>query len=87
MTATVDVEAARRDGVLRVPGAALRFAPTAEMLAALGQSAQEPTATGSGRRRDTGAGRVWLDESGRLVPRDVKIGFSNPNAERIERRT
>jgi len=33
MTATVDVEVARRDNVLRVPAAALRFKPTAQQIA------------------------------------------------------
>ncbi|HXH06020.1 MAG TPA: efflux RND transporter periplasmic adaptor subunit, partial [Vicinamibacterales bacterium] len=37
MTANVTIEIARRAGVLRVPNMALRFRPTAEMFAALGQ--------------------------------------------------
>src|SRR5258705_10097902 len=36
MTATVNIETARRDDVLRVPSAALRFRPTQEMLQTLG---------------------------------------------------
>jgi HlyD family secretion protein len=36
MTATVNIETARRDDVLRVPSAALRFKPTQEMLQSLG---------------------------------------------------
>ena len=35
MTATLDVEVARRDDVLRVPAAAVRFKPTAEQLEAM----------------------------------------------------
>jgi len=38
MTANVKVEIAKRTGVLRVPNAALRFRPTAEMFAALNQA-------------------------------------------------
>ena len=38
MTADVTIEVARRDGVLRVPNAALRFKPTAEIFAMLGQT-------------------------------------------------
>jgi HlyD family secretion protein len=39
MTATVTVEIAREDDVLIVPNAALRFRPTGELFAALGQTA------------------------------------------------
>jgi HlyD family secretion protein len=42
MTATVTVEVARRDGVLRVPAAALRFRPTPDVFAAFGQKPPEP---------------------------------------------
>src|SRR2546425_7365815 len=48
MTATVTVEIARADGVLRVPAAATRFRPTAEVFAALGQDLPGPPAQGSG---------------------------------------
>ena len=37
MTATVNIEIARRDGALRVPNAALRFRPTTDIFAALKQ--------------------------------------------------
>ncbi len=37
MTATVNIEIARRDDVLRVPNAALRFRPTNDIFAALKQ--------------------------------------------------
>ena len=38
MTANVNIEIARRSNVLRVPNTALRFRPTAEIFAALGQT-------------------------------------------------
>ena len=41
MTATVTLEIARRDNVLRIPNAALRFRPTSEMFAALKQPVPE----------------------------------------------
>jgi HlyD family secretion protein len=41
MTATLDVEVARRDNVLRVPASALRFTPTAEQLAAMNAVASD----------------------------------------------
>ncbi|MGE0449088.1 MAG: efflux RND transporter periplasmic adaptor subunit [Vicinamibacterales bacterium] len=44
MTATVSVEIARATDVLRVPNSALRFRPTSEMFAALGQPVPEPLA-------------------------------------------
>jgi HlyD family secretion protein len=40
MTANVNFVFANRDGVLRVPNAALRFRPTPEMLSALGMDAK-----------------------------------------------
>jgi HlyD family secretion protein len=50
MTANVNVEIARRNGVLRVPNAALRFRPTNEIFAAFGQTPpQGGTAAMGGR--------------------------------------
>jgi HlyD family secretion protein len=46
MTANVNIEIARRSNVVRVPNAALRFRPTNEIFAALGQTPPEP---GAGR--------------------------------------
>jgi len=45
MTANVSVEIARRTGVLRVPNAALRFRPTNDTFAALGQAPPAPERT------------------------------------------
>ena len=53
MTANVNIEIARRNDVLRVPNTALRFRPTAEIFAALGQT---PPAGGLGGGRGRGAG-------------------------------
>lgn len=54
MTANVNIEIARKSNVLRVPNAALRFRPSNEIFAALGQTPIEPrqrgdVATGAGR--------------------------------------
>ena len=43
MTATISLETARRENVLRIPNSALRFQPTAAMFSALGQSMPEST--------------------------------------------
>jgi hypothetical protein len=48
MTANVNIEIARKQNVLRVPNAALRFRPTNEIFAALGQTPE----TGRDPRRD-----------------------------------
>jgi HlyD family secretion protein len=48
MTANVNVEIARRNNVIRMPNAALRFRPTNEIYAALGQT---PPDNGGGRGR------------------------------------
>jgi multidrug efflux pump subunit AcrA (membrane-fusion protein) len=47
MTANVNVEIARRSNVVRVPNAALRFRPTPEIFAALGQGSGGPGSQGS----------------------------------------
>src|SRR4029453_5412292 len=43
MTANVNVEIARSSNVLRVPNAALRFRPTNEIFAAIGQTPPDPS--------------------------------------------
>ncbi|MGE3178117.1 MAG: efflux RND transporter periplasmic adaptor subunit [Vicinamibacterales bacterium] len=57
MTANVSVEIARRTGVLRIPNAALRFRPTNDTFAALGQAppAPERTMDGTAGSRSGGA--------------------------------
>jgi HlyD family secretion protein len=54
MTANVNVEIARRTNAIRVPNAALRFRPTNEIFAALGQTPPEGGVAG-GRGRGMGA--------------------------------
>jgi HlyD family secretion protein len=67
MTAGLTFEIARRDDVLRVPNAALRFTPTAAMFAAIDQTPQPP-ARGP---------HVWQLADGLLVPMPVEIGLSD----------
>ena len=55
MTANVNIEIARRTNVIRVPNAALRFRPTDEIYAALGQT-PPPQGTVLRRQVTTGAG-------------------------------
>jgi HlyD family secretion protein len=71
MTATVSVEIARRDDVLRVPNAALRFTPTQETLAAFNSQPAAQPASSRGQQR------VWTltDDQLRSVP--VATGLSD----------
>jgi HlyD family secretion protein len=55
MTANVTVQTAANQDVLRVPNSALRFAPTPELFAALGQEAPQQLAGAGGGRGVTGA--------------------------------
>ena len=77
MTAFVQVTANRRDGVLRVPNAALRFRPPAEA----GQAGANATAkagggnAGSGRR-DAGQ-RVYKLVDGKLAAVPIQVGVSD----------
>jgi HlyD family secretion protein len=61
MTATVTLEIARSENVLRVPNAALRFRPTPDMFAALNQPVPEILQRGGG----DGAGRTARSGEGR----------------------
>jgi HlyD family secretion protein len=70
MTANVTIEIARNDDVLRVPAAALRFRPTSELFAALGQPAPAP----GGRE---GHAHVWVLREQRLESVRVELGISD----------
>ena len=54
MTANVNIEIARRDNVLRVPSGALRFRPTNDIFAALGQAVPADALAGRGRAGQAG---------------------------------
>jgi HlyD family secretion protein len=71
MTATVDVEIARRDDVVRVPSAALRFSPSVEMLAAFGQTADSAISKGGSQKH------VWTLADGRLAAVPVTAGLAD----------
>jgi HlyD family secretion protein len=71
MTAIVTVEVARRDDALRVPAAALRFRPSAEVLAAFGREPLEPG------RIEPGAGTVWVSRGGDLEPVRIRTGLAD----------
>ena len=72
MTASLNVEIARRDNVLRVPAAALRFRPNAETIAAL-----DANARGQGRAAGANTGTVWTYREGVAIPVTVKLGVSD----------
>ena len=57
MTATVTLEIARRENILRIQNAALRFRPTEDTFAALNQPVPEILQRGGGGRREPG-GRI-----------------------------
>jgi HlyD family secretion protein len=78
MTANVTVEVARRDHVLRVPAAALRFRPSDEVLAALGQAENlaDASARPVGTSSRSGGAAVWVYDGGlHRVP--VQTGLSD----------
>jgi HlyD family secretion protein len=67
MTANISIEVARRDDVLRVPSAAVRFNPSDEVLRALGTvNIERPKQT-----------TVWTYVDGQLAPVAVKVGESD----------
>jgi HlyD family secretion protein len=93
MTAAVTIETGRADDVLKVPNAALRFRPTEEAFAALGQKAPEPrerpqdqsaqgAQSGTNERRERGDGNpqrgaVWVLAQNHLTRVPVHVGLSD----------
>lgn len=72
MTATLGIEVARADDVLRVPAAALRFTPPEEVLRAY---ASEPAESDTG---GTGHGAtIWQLSDGMLRPVRVTVGLTD----------
>jgi HlyD family secretion protein len=73
MTASLTIEVARRDDVLRVPAAALRFRPAADVMLVLEGSDRAATpATTAGNR-----GIVWQFVEGTLKPLTVTTGATD----------
>jgi len=71
MTATVNVEIARRDNVLRAPVAAIRFKPTSDLLKALGvQNTAAPKSA-------LGSATVWQYSGSAAVAVPVKLGATD----------
>jgi HlyD family secretion protein len=83
MTAFVQITANRREGVLRVPNAALRFRPPADPAQADKGGGNRPAGAGgpggppAGARRGDGSQRVHKLVEGKLVPVTVKTGISD----------
>jgi HlyD family secretion protein len=86
MTATLTIEVTRRDNVLRIPSAALRFKPSRTVLAALGQGQADaggqapggkPVATAGSAATPAGRGTVWTHEGGTLRPVEVTVGATD----------
>ena len=87
MTASVIITTARKDDVLRVPNAALRWTPGDAALQELmpqrhGVPTQARTASAAARGAREGhqagrAGRVYKMENGNPVPVLVRVGFSD----------
>ena len=86
MTANLSVEVARRDDVLRVPSAALRFKPAAEVLAKFAapaaqstdrQPAAKPAATSGKPVAAPDRGTVWVFEGEVLREVPVRVGITD----------
>ena len=93
MTANVEIETARRQDVLRVPAAALRFRPTAEMFAALHQPDPSAASDVVRVRAERGVGaadavrtpptatssraQLWVMKDGALHSLAVRSGLSD----------
>jgi HlyD family secretion protein len=93
LTANVRFEVRRRDQVLQVPNAALRWTPTAELIAAgvepAAQPAARPLAAAAGGG-DTPAGAatrpavLWLADGARVRPLAVRVGLADAAVTEVE---
>ena len=70
MTATASIEVARRDNVLRVPAAALRFKPDATVLAEYAANAAVPATSGATRT-------LWVMNGTAIAPVTVTTGATD----------
>jgi HlyD family secretion protein len=81
MTARVDIVAARRDDVVKVANAALRYRPSepADAGKGKGKGADEPKkeAAASARGERDRAPRVYRLRDGKVTPIDVKVGITD----------
>src|SRR5262249_51851929 len=75
MTATVALDGARRDNVVRIPNDALAFRPSFDVLAAVGQPADGSLSPGS--PIDAGQRRVWRFDDRVFTPIDVRVGLAD----------
>jgi HlyD family secretion protein len=78
MTATIGIEVAKHDNVLRIPSLALRFRPNQNVLHALGEASLDHAAARVPMVFSPGmAAQVWIGRQGRLEPAMVRIGVSD----------
>jgi HlyD family secretion protein len=76
MTANVSIETARKDNVLKIPSAALRFKPNAEK--EMQEAKTKPAgARSTGMRNDAEHKVYLLDKEKKPVPVSIKTGISN----------
>jgi HlyD family secretion protein len=77
LTATLNFEIARREGVLTVPNAALRYEPPPELIAADSSPSAVVNGAESGQKPDDSRGIVWVQRDNGLTPIEVKLGVSD----------
>ena len=80
MTATVTIEVARRADALTVPASALRFKPTAAMLASLGATSDGRPASCAGA---SNCGTLWVYDGATMRGVAVRTGISSGTAVEI----
>lgn len=77
MTANLDVAAAQRKNVLKVPVAALNFTPPMEYSAPWQKYLKEEAIAVTISNEDWKTGVVWKVEDDLLVPKKIKVGLSD----------
>jgi HlyD family secretion protein len=80
MTANVSIEVMRKDDVLKIPSAALRFKPVSD-----GDETEQKSPAGKRRTGGTGGQKVFVLKDGKPVPVKVKTGAAdNSHAELVQ---
>lgn len=79
MTAYVSIVVAKRENVLLVPNAALRFKPKLDESQATGSSQTKPSGRGKKKTgsEDLGSGTIYIIKNGKLAPVRVSVGISD----------
>ncbi|BBO33852.1 efflux RND transporter periplasmic adaptor subunit [Lacipirellula parvula] len=77
LTANVTFEVNRREGVLTVPNAALRYTPRPELIVSLPAEAASPASSTAKSKKTDNRETIWIRQGQGIAPIEVAIGASD----------